>query len=465
MASDIEGRERCARPSSGKGSALRNDAPLLCCAGLHRLREYGVTEVLSLPSSSPLPASAHAKSTFSRLAAFYAATYAALGIYMQFFPVWLHDVGGLSHREVTQVQSGQIFARTIAGPLLSQRVDRDGKPTRMVVLLSLLSVLAFACFDLGRGLWPLFFCCLLYGSIYPPLHSVLDNLAIESAREGGFRYTRLRVFGSLSFLVVIVVGGSLLEQWPSSAVYGVMLLLLLASWLFSLRLPVVVREPNVQRRAPVARMLSDKTFVLFFLANGLMQGSHGGYYSLSTLHWRTHGIEEGTAGLLWAEGVVAEILLFFFVREHAERLRPTTLLWIGMSGAIVRWLLLSVLVSPWAIASVNWLHAISFGVTYLGALQFLRLRVPQELQATAQGLLGAFSSGIGMAAGTMLAGFVYEFSPAGAFVAMAGLAAVGGCFAFFVRRPVGVFLRDETQRRANANSDQRPTNEQPPTAS
>ena len=123
------------------------------------------------------------------------------------------------------------------------------------------------------------------------------------------------------------------------------------------------------------------------------------------------------------------------------------------------------LVSPWAIASVNWLHAISFGVTYLGALQFLRLRVPADLQATAQGLLGAFSSGIGMAAGTMLAGYVYEFSPAGAFVAMAGLAAVGGCFAFFVRRPVDVLLRDETHRRASANSDQITTNEQPPAAS
>ena len=412
----------------------------------------------------PLPARLP-KNTFSRLAAFYAATYAALGIYMQFFPVWMHDVGGLTHREVTQAQSGQIFARTFAGPILSQRVDRNGMPTRMVVLLSLLSVFAFACFDLARGMWPMFLCCVLYGCIYPPLHSVLDNLAIESAREGGFRFTRLRAFGSLAFLVVIVIGGALLEQWPSSAVYGVLLLLLLVSWLFSLRLPVVVREPNVERRAPMAQMLTDKTFVLFFLANGLLQGSHGGYYSLSTLYWRTHGIQEGTAGLLWAEGVVSEIVLFFFAREWAERLRPTTLLWIGMCGAVVRWLLLATLTSPWAIASVNWLHAISFGVTYLGALQFLRLRVRPELQATAQGLLGAFSSGIGMAAGTMLAGYVYEFAPSGAFVAMAGLAMVGGLLAFFVRRPFEVFLRDENQRRTSANKDQTPASEQPPTAS
>lgn len=410
----------------------------------------------------PVPVS---KSPFSRLAAFYAATYAALGIYMQFFPVWLHDVGGLSHREVTQAQSGQIFARTIAGPLFSQRVDRNGRPTSMVVLLSFLSVVAFACFPFATGLWPLFFCCVLYGCTYPPLHSVLDNLAIESAREHGFRYTRVRVWGSISFLCVIVVGGAMLRWWPTSSIHAVVLVLLAVSWVFSLRLPRVVRAPNVHARAPVARMLSDKTFVLFFLANGLLQGSHGGYYALSTLHWRQHGIDEGTAGLLWAEGVVAEIVLFFFVRDVCERLRPTTLLLIGMSGAVVRWLLLSVLVSPLAIASINWLHAISFGVTYLGALQFLKRRVEPELQATAQGLLGAFSSGIGMAAGTLIAGEVYEIEPSLAFVAMAGLAAVGGLLAFCLRRPLSTFRREETSRRANANSDQQNTTTSPTEAS
>ena len=41
----------------------------------------------------------------------------------------------------------------------------------------------------------------------------------------------------------------------------------------------------------------------------------------------------------------------------------------------------------------------------------------------------------------------------------------GGCFAFFVRRPFEVFLRDENQRRTSANKDQTPASEQPPTAS
>ncbi len=186
---------------------------------------------------------------------------------------------------------------------------------------------------------------------------------------------------------------------------------------------------------------------------------------MQVLHWRQHGIDEGTAGLLWAEGVVAEIVLFFFVRDVCERLRPTTLLLIGMSGAVVRWLLLAVLVSPLAIASINWLHAISFGVTYLGALQFLKRRVEPELQATAQGLLGAFSSGIGMAAGTLIAGEVYEIEPSLAFVAMAGLAAVGGLLAFCLRRPLSTFRREETSRRANANSDQQNTTTSPTEAS
>lgn len=404
------------------------------------------------PAAAPPPP--ERSSAFPRLCSFYAATYAALGIYMQFFPVWLHDVGGLSHREVTQAQSGQIFARTIAGPLLSQRVDRNGRPTAMVIRLSLLSVLAFAVFPFAHGLVPLFFVCVLYGSIYPPLHSVLDNLAIETAREHGFRYTRVRVFGSISFLCVIVAGGFAFRVWPSDSIHFVVLVLLALSWGISLWLPRVVRVPTVGGRAPLAQILGNRSFVVFFLANGLLQGSHGGYYSLSTLHWRAHGIDTLEAGLLWAEGIVAEILLFFFVRDSIERLRPTTLLLLGMAGSVVRWLLLAYVVSPIGIACVNWLHAVSFGVTYLGALQFLKRRMPAALQATAQGLLGAFSSGVGMAVGTLLAGSVYEVEPALAFVAMAGLATLGGLLALSLRRPRAEFLRDESQREQSANTPQ-----------
>ncbi len=404
-------------------------------------RRRGRSHPRAIATSSPRPA-------FFRLAAFYAATFGALGVYMQFFPVWLHDIGGLSHQQVTQAQSGQILARTIAGPFWAQRVDRTGRPARMVVWLSGLSVLAFLLFGFAEGLGSLLLCCAVYGCVYPPLHSILDNLAIRQARQEGFRFPRLRSLGSLAFLCAIVAMGAVLAVRPSAWVFGVMLGLLLLAFALALRLP----EPSMATRAagpaPMAQLFKNRTFVLFLCASGLIQGSHGGFYALSTLFWRANGIDEGTAGLLWAEGIVSEIVLFFFIRDHAERLRPTTLMLIGAAAAAARWLLLAQWTEPLWIAAVNWLHALSFGVTYLGALQFLRLRVDDGLQTTAQGLLGAFNSGLFMALGTVVAGFCYEREPAWAFVAMAVLAFLGGVLALWLRRPRTAFLRDEKNRTA-----------------
>jgi len=402
---------------------------------------------------------------FVRLAGFYAAAFAVLGVYMQFFPVWLHDVGGLTHREVTQAQSGQILARTVAGPLWAQRVDRTGRPTATVVLLSALSLCAFLAFFAAHGLPLLFGCCALFGCVYPPLHPILDNVAMTAGRAHGFRWPRVRLWGSLSFLCAIVAVGAWLERASSRLVAGLLVALLAVSLAASLALPKLVRPPNTSPRAPVGQLLRQGRFVLFLVAAGLLQGSHGGYYYLSTLYWRSHGIGEATAGLLWAEGVVAEIALFFLIRDAAERLRPTTLLLIGALGAVVRWTLLALTADVCCIAAVNWLHAASFGCTYLGSMQYLRLRVADQLQTTAQGLLGAATSGIGTVLGMLLAGEVYDRWPAGSFAAMAGLAAVGGILALLLRRSRTGFRRDESQRRSSASTTQASVSPAPPSVS
>jgi len=366
---------------------------------------------------------------------FYAAAFAVLGVYMQFFPVWLHDVAGLAAGEVTLAQSGQIWARTFAGPIWAQRVDRTGRPRQVLVLLSVLSLGAFACFGLGSGLAWATVCCVLFGTCYPPLHPILDAVAMRAAHEHGFSYPRLRAWGSVTFLVAVIAMGSVLGHAGSSWIHTSVLLLLVATIAAAVALPADdAAGTSVLAKAPLRELLAQPRFVLFLGACALVQGSHGTFYSLSTLHWRAHGVGEATAGLLWAEGVLAEIVLFFAARGLFERLRPTTLLLLGAGGAVVRWWVLGSTTAVGWIVAVNWLHALSFGATYLGALRFVRLRVAPSRQATAQGLVGAATSGIGMAGGTLVGGMVYEATGGHAFHWMAGMALAGGLGALVLRR-------------------------------
>ena len=93
---------------------------------------------------------------FTRFALFYAAAFASLGVFMQFFPVWLHDARGLDAEAASSVLSAQIWARTIAGPFWAQRVDRTGDPRGILGMLVVLSFLVVAAFAIAQDQTMLF---------------------------------------------------------------------------------------------------------------------------------------------------------------------------------------------------------------------------------------------------------------------------------------------------------------------
>jgi PPP family 3-phenylpropionic acid transporter len=370
---------------------------------------------------------------FRGLAVFYAASFAVLGVYMQFFPLWLKEQRGLTEDLITVVLSAQTISRTIAGPLWSQRVDRTGRPRRMLLGLSAASVLAFVAMGLVHSEVGLWVCAFAFGCLYPPMHPILDSLALQTSQQAGFAYGRVRMIGSLSFLVVILVVGWWLRFSSSAVVFWLLLTGLGLTTAAACGLPQVA-GPEVRERAPLFALLRRGPFVLLLIASAAIQGSHATYYNLSTVSWTEHGISTFTAGMLWSEGVLAEIVLFYFARGRFERLRPTTLLMLGGCGAAVRWMVIGSTTSVPVLFLTNWLHALSFTCTYLGSLRALERRTEPSQRATAQGLMGAATSGIGMVVCGLLGGYVYRRWAGLAFFLMAAFALLGTGIAFLLRR-------------------------------
>jgi PPP family 3-phenylpropionic acid transporter len=235
-------------------------------------------------------------------------------------------------------------------------------------------------------------------------------------------------------LVVLLVGWWL-ERNGTGSVFGILLACLCLTAFAGLVLPRNELPPG----PPPAStrwwsLLRSGPFVLLLLTSSLIQGSHAMYYNLSTVHWNAHGIGQQQAAVLWAEGVLAEIVVFFVARNSFDKLRPTTILMLGGLAGVLRWSVLACTTSFPILLAANWLHGLSFGATYLGALRALDRRVPEHQRATAQGLLGAASSGIGMVLGALLGGFVYERWGGLAFLTMAALAFGGALLAGILRQ-------------------------------
>ncbi len=386
------------------------------------------------PSAAPSPLRC-----WLGFAAFYTAAFAVLAVFMQWFPVWLKDVAGLRPQDVSVVMAGQTVARTIAGPLWAHRADRAGAARGLLVWLSFASAGTLALWGLGHSFWWCAAVALLFGSLYSPMYPILDAAALQAGSEHGFVWSRMRMIGSMSYLVVLLVAGVAFEASGSGAILPTLVVGGLLMGGCSLLVPrpranVAADGASSPPAEPWWALLRSRQFVVLLAASALIQGSHATFYNLSTVHWSEHGIDNFTASVLWAEGVTAEIVVFFVAKDLFGRLRPTTIMAIGGLGAVVRWLIVGATTSVPLLAATNWLHGVSFAATYLGTLRALERRVAPHQRATAQGLLGAANSGIGMVVCGLVGGFLYERFGGLGFSTMALFAGAGVAATWWLRR-------------------------------
>jgi len=128
-------------------------------------------------------------------------------------------------------------------------------------------------------------------------------------------------------------------------------------------------------------------------------------------------------GQLWAEGVVAKILLFWLGQRLLARFGPIALMVLGGAAGILRWSLSSLWTGLPFIAALQLLHALTFGASHLGAMYFLSRTVRPTASASAQSVYAAVSSGLGSGLVMPLADALYADYGRRAYLFMAALSA------------------------------------------
>src|SRR5205807_5495543 len=178
---------------------------------------------------------------------------------------------------------------------------------------------------------------------------------------------------------------------------------------------------------------ADRRFWLFVVSAAALQASHQLYYGFGTLYWRGLGFSDPVIGVLWAEGVVAEIVLFWYSAPFVARFGPLGLMALGGIAGIVRWSLLGVTPGLAAAAVLQVLHALTFGASHLGAMHFMARTVPPGAAASAQSLYAALSAGLGSGLVMLAAGALYAAYGGHAYMFMAVLSAAGLCGVLLLR--------------------------------
>jgi PPP family 3-phenylpropionic acid transporter len=381
------------------------------------------------------------QSTAWRLRGFYTAFFIVAGLHLPFWPLWLAN-RGMDETQIGVLLAVAMLGRIAGNPIIGHLADAYGERKRPIVISALLSMAAFSMYAPADGFWQLFAVSAFFGLVWSGVMPLAESLAMMAVLRHKLQYGRIRLWGSLSFMVTAAIAGVALEGRSVELVFWAIwcagwFVVLSSFTLPDVRPPTPIPPPApaavagarpLSRPWPVLVLLGNRWFVLFLAVVGLAQASHAVLYAFGTIHWRAAGLGNDVIGLLWAEGVIVEIVLFAYGSRLLHRFGPLGLLLIGTAAGVVRWLAMALTDDLASLIAIQALHALTYAAAHLGAMHFIAQATRHELSATAQSLYAVSAAGVAMGLAYWIAGPLYHALHGGAFAVMAGvsLAALAG---------------------------------------
>ena len=361
-----------------------------------------------------------------RLAGFYFAYFGFVGAFAPYFSLYLQSLG-MSAIEIGVLLSLMQLMRIFAPSFWAGRADRSGARAGLLRLALAAGTVSCGGILLTQSFAGLFVTLALLGFFTSAALPLFETLIFAHLRDDLGRYGLLRVWGSIGFIVAVLGVGALLDAWPVQVLRTLLLVPLVASFAFVATLPDAHAEPRHGSDQPVWTVLRRPEVALLFCACFMMAVAHGPLYTFFSIHLADAGYDKSVIGMLWALGVVAEIVVFMRMPMLLARYSTGKILVASFAFAVARFALIG-----WG---VNWLpalvvaqvfHAATFGAYHAAALGLVNAWFPGGQRARGQALYASLSFGAGGMVGGMASGLAWEtLGAAWTFNAASACAALG----------------------------------------
>ena len=380
-------------------------------------------------SARPLP--------YWRLSLYYFFYFAFIGIFSPYFTLYMQSLT-MSAADIALLMSQMQLMRLVAPAFWGWLADKRGCRVDIIRLSALCACIGFTGFFLTDNFIQLFIPMTLMAFFWSAALPLVESLTFSHLADESHRYSRIRVWGSVGFIVAVLLGGALLDHLPIGDVPAMVFVVLLGILVMAFRLPEgrrqnrAIGEPTPESEAPMATLMSvlrERQVWMLLLACFLMSSAHGVYYVFYSIHLDDLGYSKGVIGLLWSLGVLVEIGLFMVMAPLMQRYSLRGLLLATYAVAVARFMMIG-----WGAESLillliaQTMHGFTFGVHHAAAIAAVNRWFPQHIHARGQALYSSISFGGGGLFGGVVSGLVWDPLGAGWAFTLGALFALGGWF-------------------------------------
>jgi len=355
--------------------------------------------------------------------------FGVLGIFLPFFNLYCYHLGfsGFRIGILSAVRSVAMVLFPMIWGALADRLDAR-RP--IYILCCFCSALIWMLYLFTVDFWPMLAITISYGIFYSPIISFLEAFSMDILGKEKKSYGRIRVWGSVSFIAVVLVLGKIIDLYSVEMIVVLILAGSLMLAVISLKIPDV-RITKMNRLPGGSRSFLERRVLVFLFCAFLMLVSHGAYYGFFSIHLENLGFGSTFIGLTWALASAAEILVMLRSGQIFNRFSINTVLIFSFMVAALRWLILFFVQSAALILLSQVLHALTYGTFHIASILYIDRLAPDKAKTLGQAVNNAISYGLGLMVGFFINGYLYEITGSFALFLISCLIALCGGLLFW----------------------------------
>ncbi len=344
-----------------------------------------------------------------RLSRFYFFYYFFVGSFVPYWGIYLQSEN-FSPSSIGILLSLFQISRIVAPNFWGWLADHSGHRVKWIKLTSFLGLIGFIGVFWAKGFFWIFLVMSALSLFTSSTLPLAESLTLAHLATTDGHYSRIRLWGSIGFIVASLFLGYLIDLQGINILLWVLLITQAIIFFLSNTIPEAKEIHHKKNDLSIWKIIKTPSVVALLIGCTLMVSAHGVLYNFYSIYLKEHGYSSATIGWLWAVGVICEIFIFMLMPKILRRYSLKTILLISLFLGVIRFILIGA--SPdhfYLLLIAQMFHAATFGSFHAASIEVIAYFFKGRNQSRGQAIYNSVAYGIGGTIGGLGGGYLIQY--------------------------------------------------------
>ena len=344
-----------------------------------------------------------------RLSRFYFFYYFFVGSFVPYWGIYLQSEN-FSPSSIGILLSLFQISRIVAPNFWGWLADHTGHRVKWIKLTSFLGLIGFIGIFWAKGFFWIFLVMSALSLFTSSTLPLAESLTLAHLATTDGHYSRIRLWGSIGFIVASLFLGYLIDLQGINILLWVLLIAQTIIFFLSNTIPETKETHHKKNDLSIWKIIKTPSVVALLIGCTLMVSAHGVLYNFYSIYLKEHGYSSATIGWLWAVGVICEIFIFMLMPKILRRYSLKTILLISLFLGVIRFILIGA--SPdqfYLLLIAQMFHAATFGSFHAASIEVIAYFFKGRNQSRGQAIYNSVAYGIGGTIGGLGGGYLIQY--------------------------------------------------------